>query len=179
MIPLLVALMGALGRRAAGGGFQDATGINLGDFPTRAFFGLTIALAAWLGGVVWWQALLAALTVFLGCSFPVNVHIPFLGDFGGIHFADSDPLPFWRRAIGLGLHCVVNFAGVIAGAAFLGLDWLGVVLGSLAAIPCYALAWRLTGDAGLAWMPPALRDGRDWGELFWGAAVALSVYLSA
>ena len=52
--------------------------------------------------------MLAALAVFLGCSFPVNVHVPLLGDFGGIHFAGSDPLLYQlfrnirRQCLGVG-----------------------------------------------------------------------------
>lgn len=175
---LLVALMGALGRRVCGGAFEQWTGLDIGDFPVRFFFGLTVSLAAFLGGLVWWQALIAAPAIFLGCSIPLTFrNLPLIGTIGSIHFGSApDPLPLWRRALGLLLHGVGNVAGVIALAVYLKAHWALVLLGGLSIYPAYELGWRITGDPILPWMPLGLRSGSELAEAFWGAAVAVSVF---
>src|SRR3954470_16720142 len=55
----VAAILGAVGRRVCGGLYNSITGKRSpgGDVPVRIFFAVTLAVSAYLGGLVWWLAL--------------------------------------------------------------------------------------------------------------------------
>ena len=69
---LLAALLGALGRRLAGGAFQQWTGLDVGDLPIRIAFAALIVAAAFLGG--WTPHMLTVLPIgAAGVSVPLAI----------------------------------------------------------------------------------------------------------
>lgn len=90
---LLAALLGALGRRLAGGAFQQWTGFDVGDLPVRIAFAALIVAAAFLGG--WTPHMLTVLPIgAAGVSVPLAIIpawcVPMqIGRMGGGFFISS------------------------------------------------------------------------------------------
>lgn len=181
MIALLYAALGGLGRRVAGGAFQQWTNIDVGDYPARLFFGLTLAACMWIAGSSFLQGFYTIFAVFLGCSIPNDFKLTVAGrkiEFGSIALGHGTS-PYWRDAVGLTLH---GFLGMLLPAVivyFMGHDWPLLLLAGLLIVPAYDLGWRIAGPAGVKWMPPGLRGGTEFGELFWGALCGLAAGVSA
>jgi hypothetical protein len=172
VIALLViasALLGGLGRRVAGGSFEQWTGINLGDYPVRAFFGATLAAGCFLGSHQLWSLTLI-LSGFLGCAIP---------NFGGIGMGRSGN-PWQQDAGGLNSHGTYSMGITALPLAYF--NWHGlifIIAAGYAIVPFYELGWRITGKAGRPGLPLGLRGGSELGELFWGAACGIGAFAAA
>ena len=198
-IPSLI--LGALGRRVAGGLIQDWTGVNTGDHPVRVFFGAMIALSAWLGGASPWMAVAILAGTWAGST---------TGNNGGMAMGRGDHTfasDFARMSLhGLAIAVPVAFAAMVYGAVqyrtIMVFDQVPLVLciACLACAPCYAAGWwiaELTGNQprdmrsfpdghiptsdemnGTRTFPLGFRGGSELGETIWGAAMGLGAYLS-
>jgi hypothetical protein len=178
---ILAALFGALGRRLAGGAFQQWTGLDVGDLPVRIAFAALIVAAAFLGGwhphaltvlsiVVppWSMPILLGLGVWIGSTMPMFSSID-LGKAEG-----TVPLDI----AGLTAH---GLLGIMLPAA---LAWWGayaplwLLAAGLLSAPAYWLGWTITGVRGAQWLPLGLRGGTEIGETLWGAAVGIGAFLT-
>ena len=188
LIPLffllpVVALMGSLGRRVAGGGFTQWTNINLGDLPVRLFFGLMIAVSAFLAGLPLAHAATLIVAGWIGTTIP---------NFGGIGFGRSGN-PWWKDALGLLAHGTIGMLVLalfmvlpMAGATLFAVFGQGITLataiaavaGGVAIVPAYWIGWSISGVSGKASFPLGLRGGSELGEVLWGAAVGVTVALA-
>jgi hypothetical protein len=164
----LAVVLGGLGRRVAGGAFQQWTGLDVGDFPARAFFGLTLTISLMLGHYEWWCWLIILFT-FLGCSIP---------NFGGIALGRSGN-SYRRDALGLTAHGALSMGITALPLAYFhpyGIIYL--VLAGCLIVPMYEIGWTLAGVRGRALLPLGLRGGSELGELFWGGTCGVGAYLA-
>jgi hypothetical protein len=167
---LLSAFMGALGRRVAGGAFEQWTGKDIGDYPVRAFFGLMLALAAFMGSGWNPVAFLLIPSTFFGCSIP---------NFGSIAMgrgASAGGTSWKHDAIGLTGHGVLSMAITASPLVFFNSDWTLLILAGFLIVPAYELGWSITGIEGKKEWPISIRGGSELGECAWGAACGLAAY---
>lgn len=167
-----VLVLGAFGRRAAGGVLNQWTGRPdsrplTGDTPTRILYGVTIGLAALLGGALWWHALLTVPAVWVGTT---------TGNAGSMAMGRAQT-PFWRDFLGMSGHAALSAILPTALAFGVGANGWWTLL-TLAAAPLYDIGWALAGKTGNPRFPLGLRGGSEIGEALWGAAVALGAYLA-
>lgn len=164
-------LLGALGRRIAGGGFQDLTRLDIGDLPVRIFYGATVALAALIGGAVWWVALLMIPAVWVGTT-TGNFESMCMGhgkytfrhDFLGMteHGALSAVLPA----------VVVCLAGFVWGAIAV------FLVITFTASPSYMFGWWIEGRWPFHTYGDFLSPPTPMAECIWGGLTALAVFLA-
>jgi hypothetical protein len=178
MIALLpvAALLGAFGRRAAGGYLNQVTGRTddkplTGDLPTRLLFGVCLALCALMGGALWWQVCLMVPAVWVGTT---------LGSFHSVDMARGEDTFahdwFGISAIALG-------ASALPAIVALAPDWnswrfLWIVGSTLTAAPAYWLGWCISGAHGRKDFPVGLRGGMELGEAFWGAIRGIGILVA-
>ena len=172
---LPVMLIGALGRRVAGGvlnqWFSPSGGRVMGDVPARALWGLALAIAAILGGMIAWHALVLIVAVTLGCAVPMWAIDPISKQADGNPY----PSPVWLRCLGLEAHGFLSMLAVTVAAWWAGYLWPFFLAGSLTILPAYVIGWMVSKP----WFPPGLRLGSEFGEALWGALMALSVFLGS
>lgn len=189
----LVLILGALGRRIAGGvlntwaGYDGTANRVMGDTPARLIYGALVALAALLGGAVWWLALLMIPAVWVGTttgnddSRDMGFGITsFWHDFWGMtEHATLSLTP----AIVVGIYNVAHMTRLFADNYIIG--------GTLLAAPLYWLGWVIAIALGGQIIPPdnsgsvgngrlfaGLQGGSEWGEALWGASCALGTFLA-
>jgi hypothetical protein len=176
LLPVAAVLCG-LGRRVAGGGFTQWTGINLGDLPVRLFFGLMIAVVGLLAGLAWPRAAALIVAGWIGTTIP---------NFGGIALGRSGN-PWFRDAEGLAAHGLIGMAVLALFIAayplwplsgFGPLYVVGMTWGGTAIVPAYWIGWSVAGKSGNESLPVGFRGGSEIGECLWGAAVGLVVALA-
>lgn len=156
----VAAVLGALGRRVAGGLFQDLTHINTGDMPVRAFYGLMLGAVAYLGGFELWSLAIAA-AVFVGSCLgsPEVAH----GLPSKLGYVLSALTGLWNYASVIG---VAYFAHHYAG--------MGVIAaGSLSAALLVALFYGHNTNG-----PVGFRGWTELWECAWGALMGVSVFLA-
>lgn len=171
---LLAMMLSGLGRRVAGGAFEQWFSKDIGDYPVRAFFGLTLAFSAWLGNetLAWWVILLVIPAVFFSCSIP---------NFEGIALGRGEAAggTSWREdALGLWWHGLIGMAipAVVVGLCAPWSNWwLFLVAGALI-VPAYEVGWQLWDKRVLYYMPNGLKGGSEIGELLWGASCGLCAW---
>lgn len=190
--------MGAVGRRIAGGGFQDVTGMDIGDLPVRLFFGVMLASAAALGGITnIWQGVAFVIATWLGAI---------TGNFGGLGLGRSATDNYWRSFAGLSLHGLLTglplTAVFVVGAGVhhhwtyaalihsVGHSW-GIMVASLLIAPLYEVGWRCSwvGLKGVVpnptqwhlpkWWPNVIGGGSALGEFLWGGALGVGMCVTA
>lgn len=163
------ALMGALGRRMAGGVFEQWTGKDIGDYPVRAFFGLMLACSAFIGSYEWASFLLIPST-FFGCSIP---------NFGGIAMgrgASAGGTSWKHDAIGLTGHGVLSMAITVLPLIFFHSQWYLLLVAGFLIAPAYEIGWSVTGVPGRKSWPFGLQGGSEIGECIWGAACGIAAW---
>lgn len=178
---LLSALLGAVGRRMAGGWFEQLTGKDIGDYPVRAFFGLMLACAALLGSSGVWASFLLIPSTFFGCSIP---------NFGGIAMgrgASAGGTSWTHDAIGLTGHGVFSM-GITASPlivlqalnGYLDADfhsqWYLLIVAGFLIAPAYEIGWSVVGVPRRKSWPPGLQGGSEIGECLWGAACGVAAW---
>lgn len=166
---LLSSFMGSLGRRVAGGAFEQWTTKDIGDYPVRAFFGLMLALAAFIGSDNPWSFLLIPST-FFGCSIP---------NFGGIAMgrgASAGGTSWAHDAIGLTGHGVISMAITASPLVFFDAQWWLLILAGFLIAPAYEIGWSVMGVSGRKSWPISLQGGSEVGECLWGAACGVAAY---
>lgn len=175
-------LLGAFGRRAAGGALNQWTGHTddhplTGDLPTRLLYGVCLGLAALIGGSLLWQAALMIPAVFVGTT---------TGNNGSMDMARAEDT-FEHDWWGMTLHglesaflpaLVVALPSVLVGHWGADLRWLWTFGLTLAASPFYWVGWVISGAHGRSSLPIGLRGGSELGEAFWGGACGLGVFLA-
>ena len=180
LICIISALLGAFGRRVAGGGFQDLTGINVGDTPVRIFFGLTIGAAALMSGVFWAYALALVILTFIGST---------AGYFGGLGLGRPVRLPlpannYWKDFGEVTAHGVLSVILPCFGAWYLGYAWWLILISGFVIAPCYEIGYRIAPYAGVqyGWVRPNwplwLQGAVQFGEFIWGAVLGLTTALA-
>jgi hypothetical protein len=172
-----------LGRRIAGGAFQQWSRIDVGDYPARAFYGVTVWLVAVAGGAAWLHALLLVPAIFLGCAVP---------NFSGIAMGRSGNR-WWRDAAGMLCHGVLSLAlaalvialppsldiGFAAVARTMNWTAFGCVVAVGVACPVlYEIGWSIAGLSGNPRLPLGFRGGSELGEFLWGVAIGVAVILA-
>lgn len=199
LIPVALAL-GALGRRIAGGVLNTWAGYDtlnrthpgfnfrvMGDTPARLIYGVTVGLAALMGGAVWWLALAMVPAVWVGTT---------TGNGGGRDMGFG-ATSFWHDFAGMSLHAFESAIApvllvVLAMWSPAGSPVSFIILAfTMLAAPLYWLGWRIAIALGGQEMPPnnlggvgngrlfdGLQGGSEWGEALWGGAVALGTYLA-
>lgn len=175
--------LGGLGRRVAGGVMGQWFNWDTGALISRNFYGLTLALAALAGGVVWWQAAIIVPCTYIGCTVPNKFTFPDswgIAPIGGIGLGRQPGGNFWRDAAGLLVH---GLAGT--GLAAIGAWWLGFILWPLlvasgaSIVGAYLIGWAVTGQLGRYDFPLGFRDGAEVGEFLWGGTVAAAFFVTA
>ncbi|HEV7216849.1 MAG TPA: hypothetical protein VGP33_17215 [Chloroflexota bacterium] len=181
IIPLF--LLGGLGRRVAGGVLGQWFNYDSGALISRGFYGLTVALAALLGGAIWWHSLLVIPAIYVGCTWPNNMTFPAwtgIAPVGGIGLGRQAGGSFWRDAAGLEVHGVIGTALVALGAFFAGyVAWWLMVIAGLLIVPLYLAGWQITGRPVNLRYPLGMQVGSEWGEALWGGAVAALAFTTA
>lgn len=196
LIPIVL-IVGALGRRIAGGVlnqwfvgilFQPGAFLTLlggdagrvmGDTPARLIYGASMAVAALLAGAGLTVAALMIPAYFIGST---------TGNFNSTGMGRSST-GFVECFLGMSVHAaltaVVPYLTLVALTMRLhGVSWLAFEQGGwlvglcMLAAPLYDLAWCITGLNGKARFPNGFQQGPDLGEAFWGAATALGVFLT-
>jgi hypothetical protein len=187
-------LLGAIGRRVAGGYFETLTGLKWGQ-PTRLFFGLTICISVILAGAPILPSLLLIPAIWFGTI---------VGLFGGLgmgrgeHGDITTSGKYWRDFFAMGLH---GFLGIIFPAIWC--VWMGYnpIYTVIAGILCpvwYEIGYRIIGkpveNGGLIrWRTglnpqPTPFNRQNWpigfsgapeiGELIYGGIKAVGMVLS-
>jgi hypothetical protein len=195
LIPLVL-LTGAVGRRIAGGvlnqwfvGISFSPGVILtllggnservmGDTPARLIYGASMALAALLGGAVWWLALAMVPAFWIGST---------TGNFNSIAMGRNHPPEpdFLGCFLGMSAHAALTALTpvlIVVGVdlwTHLAYAWVWIAGLTMLAAPLYALAWNISGLRGQKLFPNGFQQGSDLGEGLWGAATALGVYLAS
>jgi hypothetical protein len=165
----------AIGRRVAGGGFQDVTGINTGDYPVRAFWGLMCCVGLVGHGLPWWSYPAMVLAVFLGCAVPI--HFRQLGIGGTLN--GRGPQSAWTDVSGLTLHGVGNMILPALLVWYLGGAWVWILLAGVTIAGWYEIGMRIgNGGTGRPGWPSVIGSGPPIGELCWGAGVGLAIALA-
>ena len=173
LAPILVgaALLGAFGRRVAGGVLNQwfaPAGRVMGDLPARAIWGLSLGIAAIAGGATVWQALAVVPLVVAGCAVPMWAIDP---------LGDGYSSPRWLRCAGLAAHGLLSMLLVTAGAWWCGDGWWCLLAGSVAILPLYIAGWVIAPVQRSAF-PAGLRLGSEIGEALWGCAMGVAVVLA-
>lgn len=171
----LAALLGAFGRRIAGGILNQWTGHPdsaplMGDIPARLIFGSCIAAGAAMGGAIWWHALALIPAVWAGTT---------VGNFGSISQGRGGGSP-WSQALGELAHGLAGVALPALGAWWLGYPhWWVLPIGGALIAPSYWLGWTVSGLYGRPDFPVGLRGGSEIGEALWGACFGCAALLAA
>lgn len=169
-VPLVLAL-GAVGRRGAGGAYNQwfSTGDTarvMGDTPARILYGVTIALAALLGGAPWWQAAGLVPLVWVGTT---------TGNFHSMGMGRAQT-SYLHDCFGMSAHAALSAALPTAWAYAFAWWWmLGL---TMLAAPLYSLGWMISGREGRPSFPIGLRGGSEIGEALWGASCALGAFMT-
>lgn len=153
-------ILGAVGRRVAGGWVQDITGVNTGDMPVRAFYGFLGGVAAMLCGLGLLWALAMAVAVFAGSCMgtPENGNLWHAAWHGFLNHA----LP----AVVLALAHYYAGAAIVIVAGTGGASLLLKLIRPNPALPD-TISW-LSG-------PPGVQHGTQLWELAWGGIVFFSM----
>ena len=167
---LTAAILGAFGRRIAGGLHETWTGKKWGQ-PTRLFFGATIAASAMLAGAdpLWSLALIPA--VWVGTI---------TGLFGGLGMGRGEQ-GYWRDVGGMTLHGVLSIILPCVWCWYLGYAWWPVALSGFLIGPAYEAGYRLIGRNPYPYpfnrmnWPMGLNAATEFGELFWGATRGVGI----
>lgn len=182
----IVMILGALGRRIAGGllnqwaGDTDGVSRVMGDTPARLIYGAALGLAALAGSAAWPVALAMVPAVWVGTT---------TGNFNGMAMGRAE-FSYWHDFWGMTAHGALSAIlpvglAVLAGAAA-GSIWIAV--DCLLCAPLYAAAWNVAEDMGTQAVPASsiarrsllrgFNGGSELGEAFWGAACALGTFLA-
>ncbi len=143
----------------------------------RLFFGLTVALAAGLGGVGWVWCWPVILTIWSGTT---------IGYFESLGFGKFPGHTWYRDAFFEDIH---GFAGAIVTAVyfvvlshflhggFSPFPGLPVLIGGLFCPVCYWIGWSVEGRTGWEKAPLGLRSATEVAEALYGACFAVGTYL--
>lgn len=175
-------IMGAIGRRIAGGILNQWAGLAggntsrvMGDNPARLIFSVLVALSGLLGGAPWLLALLLVPAVFVGTT-TGNFNSMAMGR-GSYSFAHD----FWGMSAHAALSAITPTLLVVAfGLQFYDtpFSWWAVGGFTLIASPLYCIGWIISGKTGNLSLPIGFRGGSELGEAFWGASCALGAFLT-
>lgn len=167
-------LLGALGRRIAGGLGSQWAGVDLGTQLQRLAWGVVLAGVAAVAGATWWQAAALIPAIWLG-----SVAFGFWGSMTAGHQVGRSAAIDWLL---LTAHGAGGMLFAAAGAWWVGLHWLPLSIAGLACAPCYALAWWRPWQ--IPWLgcyradPVYQTDPPPTAELLWGACVGVAVALT-
>jgi hypothetical protein len=161
--------LGGLGRRVAGGAFQQWTGLNIGDLPVRVFFALTVGASGYAGGMLWWHALVLAAATLPGTM---------TGNFNSMAMGRGTS-SLLHDIFGMTAHGVLSALLPALGCWYAGYSWIWVAAAGLLAAPSYMLGWSATGRAGKPGWPLGLRSGTEIAEMVWGGLCGLGALLAA
>ena len=190
-LAFLVITLCGIGRRVAGGAFEQWTGINLGDLPTRLFFGACVALTAFTAGhlshplvinlhvlnpswtdivfPLWAKIVALILGVWVGTTIP---------NFSSIDFGKAENTVL-HDFLGLIIHGLGGVALPAFIAAQMGYFWQPLILAGLFISPAYWVGWALAGKHGLNWLPVGFRGGSELGEFLWGSlCIGAATYMA-
>lgn len=182
LILLLSSIMGAMGRRIAGGVFETWTGLKWGQ-PTRLFFGLMLALSAIIAGAPFWISLILIPATWVGTT---------LGLFGGLGMgrAGVDKHPnflskvYLRDFGAMTLHGTLSIILPSIWAWYFGFNIWPIIISGLITGICYEIGYRIIGlnprpypFSKLNW-PNGFNSSPEYGELIWGATRGLGVALA-
>lgn len=175
-------LLGAFGRRICGGLFETWANVKWGQ-PTRLFFGLTLALGAFISGAPLWVSAILIPLVWVGTT---------LGLFGGLGMgrAGKDENPnllskvYLRDFGAMTLHGTLSIILPAIWAWYFGYNVLPIVLSGLLIGFCYELGYRIVGinprpePFNKPGWPNGFNGSPEWGELIWGGVRGLGVSLA-
>lgn len=183
------AILGAFGRRLAGGLGSQWLGKDLGTQPQRLIWGISTGLTVLACGQPWYVALAALVSVVVssaifGYAAPW-VKSPTTMSMG---HAPGDPngpvsMPqFWRDFGWMTYHGVGGVLFLTIGSWYLGLFWPAILAAGVLCAPCYTLAYVVKPN--IPWLgmlnapEKGLVDAPPAGEFLWGALVGVGVALS-
>jgi len=170
---LVSALLGAVGRRVCGGLYNSITGKRSpgGDLPVRIFFAITLAASAYMGGIIWWAALVLIPLNWVGTT---------TGLFDALAMGRGGN-GYWKDFLWMTLHGVLS-SGLPAILFYVvGGLWPALIAfsGGLVISPCYTVGWCMTGLYGRRDWPKGMQQGTEVAELLWGAAMGGTHFLAA
>jgi hypothetical protein len=169
----IAALLGAVGRRVCGGLYNSITGQRSpgGDLPVRIFFAVTLALSAYMGGVVWWAALALVPLNWIGTT---------TGLFDALAMGRGGN-SYWKDFLWMTVHGLISSAPPAVLFYFTGGFWAAAVAfsGGLLISPCYSLGWSATGLYGRKGWPKGMQQGTEVAELLWGAVMGVTHFVAA
>lgn len=174
LLGIVAFCIGAIGRRVAGGAFEQWTGLDIGDLPVRVFFAVTVASAALMGGATWLIAGLMVPAVWVGTT---------TGNFESLAMGVDHKYGVAHDWLGMTAHgmlsAVLPAAVVLWATDSTPVYWAVFVAITFLASPCYYLGWRLTGNGfGVPRIPVGFKGGTEVAECLWGGVTALSVFLA-
>lgn len=138
--------------------------------PVRIFFAVTLALAAFLGGSVWWVALVMIPVNFIGTT---------TGNFNSLAMGRGGN-PYWKDFIGMSIHGFLSSGPPAIVFALLHGAWFPALIGGLVISPLYTAGWAITGlPPGKQHWPKGMQQGSEIAELLWGGAMGVGLFLSA
>lgn len=192
---VLAFILGALGRRIAGGVLNQwaspstngAGTTVMGDTPARLIYSVNVSLAVILSAVVVHHmsipnslaALAMVLAVFVGTTTGNDNSLSmgtagytFKHDFLGmlVHGIESAILP--GAVIGLATRFCL-------GEGLSQVFTIAAIAATTIAVGCpvvYYVGWRIAGLKGASYMPLGLKGGTEIGEALWGGLTALTVF---
>lgn len=165
---ILAAILGAIGRRIAGGILNQFSHNSrvMGDTPARILFGILVAV---LPAIHDYRLLLFIPGIWAGTT------ISLFNSIGMGRGSDN----YWRSFFGLSLHGIAGTILPAIAAYALGDAWLPLVIAGLLIAPCYTLGWSLTGKDGVRpSFPVGLQNAPEIGEALWGACVSVAAMLA-
>ena len=187
MIPLVMALWGAIVWRMRGGAFAEATGINIGTNATRLACGLLLAAPLALLTRDWWLLLIAPAVAaglmavgwgaFMAYGLDGNAHVgnsPFdwlprnLGVRQGSEMTDA--IAWWQ----MGPVCLAPAAAVLWWLGF-AWAWLFIPAGAFSAV-----YWAADMAGARRWLPyfRVVDTPEAWAEIVMGAAIGTALALA-
>ena len=174
MIALAI-ILGALGRRIAGGLWNSIFGRPSpgGDMPVRLIFAAALSLAAYLGGVRWFVALILVPLNYIGTT---------TGNFDSLAMGRGGR-PYWKDFLGMTLHGLLS--ALAPAVLFLVVAWphpwaaLVVIAAGLAISPCYTIGWAVCGLHGRSAWIKGCQQGPEIAELLWGGVMGAAAFIAA
>lgn len=188
LLAIPVFVLGALGRRIAGGvlneWFRPIGPRVMGDTPARLIFGASIGLSALLGGAPWYLALALVPVTWVGTT---TGNFDSLSMGRGAYSISHDILGMLAHGALTALTPTVLLASLDY-FAHIPSEWWWITLSCVQA-PCfYLIGWTVTEKLGSQGVPPSapalhrtalpvgFRGGVELAEALWGGAMALGAY---
>lgn len=186
LLSLIAFLLGAVGRRIAGGVLNqwahktDGVSRVMGDTPARLIYGAALGLAALMGGAVWWVALVMVPAVWVGTT---------TGNFNGMAMGRAE-FSYWHDFAGMTVHGALAAGFPVALTVYAGAVWGSIWIAAtcLACAPLYTVAWATAEHLGTQAVPASgvprrhlllgFNGGSELGEAFWGGACGIGTFLA-